>query len=64
MTPLVATHPDVLSQTGEMPYFAVYAPDYTDEGAIERRFKVREAHLANAAKEPRMSSYVPFPREH
>ena len=45
-----------------MPYFAVYAPDYTDEGAIERRFKVREAHLANAAKEPRMSSYVPFLR--
>ncbi|KAI1784507.1 hypothetical protein LXA43DRAFT_1042034 [Ganoderma leucocontextum] len=37
-----------------MPYFAVYAPDYTDEGAIERRFKVREAHLANAVKEPRM----------
>ena len=25
--------------------FAVYAPDYTDPGALERRFSVRERHL-------------------
>ncbi|KAM5545020.1 hypothetical protein V8D89_001131 [Ganoderma adspersum] len=37
-----------------MPYFIVYAPDYTDEGAPQRRLKVREAHLANSAKEPRI----------
>ncbi|EJF57245.1 hypothetical protein DICSQDRAFT_140489 [Dichomitus squalens LYAD-421 SS1] len=37
-----------------MPYFAVYAPDYTDDGALERRLKVREEHLANAHKEPRL----------
>ncbi|KAI0710317.1 hypothetical protein C8T65DRAFT_648552 [Cerioporus squamosus] len=35
-----------------MPYFAVYAPDYTDEDAINRRLAVRETHLANAAKNP------------
>ena len=40
-----------------MPYFIVYAPDYTDEGAPQRRLKVREAHLANSAKEPRISAY-------
>ena len=38
-----------------MPYFAVYAPDYTDDEAIQRRLSVREAHLANAAKNPAMS---------
>ncbi|PIL32760.1 hypothetical protein GSI_04875 [Ganoderma sinense ZZ0214-1] len=37
-----------------MPYFAVWAPDYTDEGAPERRLKVREAHLANAHKNPKI----------
>ncbi|KAI0707800.1 hypothetical protein C8Q76DRAFT_628579 [Earliella scabrosa] len=37
-----------------MPYFAVYAPDYTDDEAIQRRLSVREAHLANAAKNPAM----------
>ena len=41
-----------------MPYFAVYAPDYTDEGALERRLKVREQHLANAHKESRMSTLL------
>ena len=41
-----------------MPYFIVYAPDYTDEGAPQRRLKVREAHLANSAKEPRISAYL------
>ena len=45
-----------------MPYFAVYAPDYTDEGAPERRLKVREAHLTNAHKNPKISAYAPFPR--
>src|SRR5260221_4241836 len=25
--------------------FAVYAPDYTDPGVLERRFSVREKHL-------------------
>ncbi|KAI0644898.1 hypothetical protein C8Q79DRAFT_739400 [Trametes meyenii] len=35
-----------------MPLFAVYAPDYTDEEAIQRRLAVRESHLANAAANP------------
>lgn len=39
-----------------MPYFAVYAPDYTDDDAINRRLAVRETHLANAAKNPTMSA--------
>ncbi|KAI9069344.1 hypothetical protein FKP32DRAFT_1641054 [Trametes sanguinea] len=32
-----------------MPLFSVYAPDYTDAEAIQRRLAVREAHLAAAA---------------
>jgi hypothetical protein len=28
--------------------FMVFAPDYADEGALQRRLKVREQHLANA----------------
>ena len=39
-----------------MPYFAVYAPDYTDEDAVNRRLAVREAHLANAAKNSGLSA--------
>ena len=46
------------SRETSMPYFAVYAPDYTDEGALERRLKVREQHLANAHKESRMSTLL------
>jgi len=30
-------------------YFMVYAPDCTDEGAVERRFSVRERHLREVA---------------
>nr|VWO95055.1 Polyketide synthase CTB1 (EC (Cercosporin toxin biosynthesis cluster protein 1) [Ganoderma boninense] len=37
-----------------MPYFILYAPDYTDDGAPARRLKVREQHLANSAKESRI----------
>ncbi|KAI0628384.1 hypothetical protein C8Q77DRAFT_1148165 [Trametes polyzona] len=37
-----------------MPLFAVYAPDYTDDEAIQRRLAVRQAHLDNAAKNPAM----------
>ncbi|KAI8978198.1 hypothetical protein BD414DRAFT_374086, partial [Trametes punicea] len=33
-----------------MPLFAVYAPDYTDDEAIQRRLSVRQAHLDAAAK--------------
>ncbi len=44
----------------KMPYFAVYAPDYTDEDAINRRLAVRETHLANAAKNPAISALLPL----
>ncbi|KAH9888462.1 hypothetical protein C8Q73DRAFT_710247 [Cubamyces lactineus] len=37
-----------------MPLFSVYAPDYTDEEAIQRRLAVRQAHLDTAAKNPGM----------
>ena len=30
--------------------FVVYAPDYTDEGALQRRLDVREKHLGVAKK--------------
>ncbi|PIL32768.1 hypothetical protein GSI_04885 [Ganoderma sinense ZZ0214-1] len=43
-----------------MPHFIVYAPDYTDEDAPARRLKVREAHLANSAKESRISECPPY----
>ncbi|KAJ6572081.1 hypothetical protein B0H19DRAFT_935854 [Mycena capillaripes] len=33
-----------------LPRFFVYAPDKTDEGAVERRLSVRPKHLENAAK--------------
>ncbi|KAH9925937.1 uncharacterized protein BXZ73DRAFT_103103 [Epithele typhae] len=35
-----------------MPLFAVYAPDYTDEDAINRRLAVRETHLARSKANP------------
>ncbi|KAH9925935.1 uncharacterized protein BXZ73DRAFT_49638 [Epithele typhae] len=37
-----------------MPLFSVYAPDYTDEDAINRRLAARTAHLAKAAGNPSM----------
>ncbi|KAI0359259.1 hypothetical protein OH77DRAFT_1447326 [Trametes cingulata] len=37
-----------------MPLFAVYAPDYTDEEAIQRRLAVRQSHLDAAAKNKSM----------
>ena len=42
-----------------MPLFAVYAPDYADDDAINRRLAVREAHLAKAAANPSMSEWCP-----
>ena len=39
-----------------MPLFAVYAPDYTDDDAINRRLAVRQEHLAKAAANPSMSA--------
>ncbi|EJD45601.1 hypothetical protein AURDEDRAFT_64489 [Auricularia subglabra TFB-10046 SS5] len=39
------------SFVGPKPTFLVSAPDYTDEGAFERRMAVREAHLADAQKQ-------------
>ncbi|RPD57336.1 hypothetical protein L226DRAFT_467496 [Lentinus tigrinus ALCF2SS1-7] len=35
-----------------MPYFVLYAPDYADEDAVNRRLAVRDAHLANGLKNP------------
>ncbi|KAI0764339.1 hypothetical protein BD413DRAFT_577120 [Trametes elegans] len=37
-------------RTHSMPLFSVYAPDYTDADAINRRLAVREAHLTAAGK--------------
>ncbi|KAI0827653.1 hypothetical protein BC628DRAFT_1418277 [Trametes gibbosa] len=37
-----------------MPLFSIYAPDYTDEEAIQRRQSVRDTHLDNAAKNKSM----------
>ena len=42
-----------------MPFFAVYAPDYTDDDAINRRLAVREKHLAKADANPGMSTHIP-----
>ena len=30
--------------------FAIYAPDYTDPGTLDRRYSVREEHLNGMAK--------------
>jgi hypothetical protein len=35
----------MMSNSSTKHLFAVYAPDYTDSGALERRFSVREKHL-------------------
>ena len=43
-----------------MPFFAVYAPDYTDAEAINRRLAVREKHLAKADANPGMSMHIPI----
>ncbi|KAL1945222.1 hypothetical protein VTO73DRAFT_2073 [Trametes versicolor] len=37
-----------------MPLFSIYAPDYTDEEAVQRRLAVRQTHLDTAAKNPSM----------
>jgi len=34
-----------MSSSSTKHLFAVYAPDYTDSGVLERRFSVREKHL-------------------
>ncbi|KAG2052425.1 hypothetical protein BDR06DRAFT_1056962 [Suillus hirtellus] len=39
-----------MSSTPSLPKFVIWAPDYTDEGALERRLAVRPAHLENAKK--------------
>ncbi|KAG1904379.1 uncharacterized protein F5891DRAFT_42829 [Suillus fuscotomentosus] len=39
-----------MSSTPSLLNFVVWAPDYTDEGALERRLAVRPAHLENAKK--------------
>lgn len=35
----------MMSNSSTKHLFAVYAPDYTDPGVLERRFSVRENHL-------------------
>jgi hypothetical protein len=35
----------MMSSSPSKHLFAVYAPDYTDPGVLERRFSVREKHL-------------------
>lgn len=37
--------------------FVIWAPDYTDEGAFDRRLAVREKHLATA-KDNEAAGYV------
>jgi hypothetical protein len=34
-----------MSSSSTKRLFAIYAPDYTDPGTLERRFSVREEHL-------------------
>ena len=41
-----------------MPLFSIYAPDYTDDEAIQRRLVVRQAHLDAAAKNPAISTFM------
>lgn len=41
-----------------MPLFSIYAPDYTDEEAVQRRLAVRQTHLDTAAKNPSMSTWI------
>ncbi|KAG2153631.1 uncharacterized protein EDB93DRAFT_1133837 [Suillus bovinus] len=40
-------HKRNMSSTPSLPKFVVWAPDYTDEGALQRRLAVRPAHLEN-----------------
>ncbi|KAJ8596358.1 hypothetical protein M405DRAFT_871407 [Rhizopogon salebrosus TDB-379] len=35
------------SSTPSLPKFIVWAPDYTDDGALQRRLAVRPSHLEN-----------------
>ncbi|KIJ67521.1 hypothetical protein HYDPIDRAFT_108348 [Hydnomerulius pinastri MD-312] len=39
-----------MSTAPALPRFVVWAPDYTDEGALARRLAVRPSHLENANK--------------
>ncbi|KAG1777054.1 hypothetical protein EV702DRAFT_1179663 [Suillus placidus] len=39
-----------MSSTPSLPKFIVWAPDYADEGALQRRLAVRPAHLENIKK--------------
>ncbi|KAG2033501.1 hypothetical protein BDR03DRAFT_935625 [Suillus americanus] len=39
-----------MSSTPSLPKFIVWAPDYTDEGALQRRLAVRPTHLENIKK--------------
>ncbi|KAG2072271.1 hypothetical protein BDR04DRAFT_1051713 [Suillus decipiens] len=39
-----------MSTTPSLPKFIVWAPDYTDEGAFQRRMAVRPAHIENVKK--------------
>lgn len=36
-----------------MPLYACYCPDYTAEGTIDKRLKVREGHLKRAEEDKR-----------
>jgi len=44
-------HKRKMSSTPSLPKFVVWAPDYTDEGALGRRLAVRPAHLENIKKQ-------------
>lgn len=44
---LTSTH-HTMAQAKQTYAFIFYAPDYTDEGALDRRLAVRQQHLANA----------------
>ncbi|KAG1765822.1 hypothetical protein EDD22DRAFT_774739 [Suillus occidentalis] len=39
-----------MSSTPSLSKFVVWAPDYADEGALQRRLAVRPAHLENIKK--------------
>jgi hypothetical protein len=43
-------HKRRMSSTPTLPKFIVWAPDYADEGALQRRLAVRPTHLENIKK--------------
>ena len=51
------------STAPSLPKFVVWAPDYTDDGALQRRLAVRPSHLKNIQTLIRQGSLRKLSRE-